>query len=211
MPAEPISVTNEELKHKDTPITWLDNFLGMLFQPVETLNIMSNPGLLPPNSAELLGSMLIVIICALTNSCVYNSALLWALRVNTRMSLLLWLANAMFSIMMILFFWLALAVFIRLSAALIKSKVSLRACFLVTGWAFTPLIFKAPAACFSNVTELGEILSIVISVWFFVLVLFAFDSLLKFGRLKALAFMLLLPPCLFLCYCVCLIFASTFI
>jgi hypothetical protein len=202
MPAEETMPGNQEnAAPSEDPHSWLDIFYGMLVSPIKTFAIISDPGLYSPQLAALLGSMLTVIISALADNCV-------AINSSSPDGLIL---DAISFTLADLFFWLILAIFARLLAAVIKVTVSMRTCLIVTGWAFVPLVFKAPAACFSNVTILGDILSLIVSIWFLVLVLFAFDSLLKLGRLKTLAFILFLPPCLFFSYFVAMIFANKFI
>ena len=169
------------------PASWLDICFGILVSPLKTLGVISNPELYAPRLSALIGSMLAVIITALSNSCVGMHSL-----GSSELA-----GNTIASILANLFFWLVLAIFLRLLAALINVQASIRSCLIVTGWAFLPLIFKASAACFSNVTPAGDLLSLGISIWFLILLVFAFDSLLKLGRLKTFAFMLFLPPCLF--------------
>jgi len=180
---------------------WLDIFFGILVNPIKTFAVISNPDLYSPQLTALLSSMLVVIIAALADSCIAINSFVSA-------ELILDVVSSLFSN---LFFWLVLTIFARLLAAAMKVRISTRSCLIVSGWAFVPLMFKAPAACFSNVTILGDCLSLIISFWFLALVLFAFDSLLKLGKLKTLAFMLFLPPCLFFSYFIAMIFANKFI
>jgi Yip1 domain len=198
--ADAVTIINSDLQ-KQYRSHWLDIFFGLLISPIKTFNAISNPDLYSPHMAALLGSMLVVIICALADSC---------MSVN-HFSSDEWIPDVISLILFDLFFWLVLAVFARLLAAALKVTTSMRSCLIVMGWAFVPLILKAPAACFSNVTMLGDILSLVVSFWFLVLIAFAFDSLFKLGKLKTLAFVFFLPPCLFVSYFVTMALASKFI
>jgi hypothetical protein len=187
--------TNSEQHH------WLDIFFGLVVSPIKTFNFISNPVLYSPGLDALLGAMLIVIVAAAADSCVSINSFVTEELISEVTS----------SIVSDLFCWIVLATFARLLAAAMKVNTSIRSCLIVTGWSFVPLLLKAPAACFSNVTILGDILSMAVSFWFLALLLFAFDSLLKLGKLKTLAFVLLLPPCLFFSYLVAIVFANRFI
>ena len=180
---------------------WLDIFFGLLVSPIKTFKIISNPDLYLPQLSALLSSMLVVLIAGLADGCPTISSF----------GLDKLIPDVIASILSDLFFWLALAVLARILAAAMRVNISMRSCLIVTGWAFVPLVLKAPATCFSTVTILGDIFSLVVSLWFLVLVLFAFDSLLKLGKLKTLAFVLFLPPCLFFSYLVAIAFANKFI
>ncbi len=198
------SLSGSNLDHtpeRSQSIVWLDIFYGMLISPIATLRIIGNPSAYMPHLAALLGTALIVIIAVGAESAVGADSLsIGALGLA-----------AIGSIFSGLFFWLILTTFVRLLAALMGKEVSIRSCFIVTGWAFLPLLFKAPAACFSNVTIFGDVLSLIISGWFLILELFAFDSVLGLGRFKTLAFVLFLPVGLFFTYLLSVVFASIFV
>lgn len=182
-------------------IAWLDIFYGILISPMETLKVIGDPSLYPPQLSALLGSLLIVVIAVGAESAVgANSSSIGALAISTFVFILTGL-----------FLWLILAIFLRMLAALMAKEVSLRSCFIVTGWAYLPLLFKAPAACFSNVTIFGDIFSLIFSFWFLLLELFAFDTVLRLGRFKTLAFVLFLPACLFFTYLLSGALASLFV
>jgi len=177
---------------------WIDIFYGMLISPIQTLNVLSNPALYPPGLSAVLGSILIVVLCALANSATAGDCA----SINDLA------LNMIGSCLATLFFWLTLALFLRLLAAVMKIETSIRCCFIVTGWSFLPLVFKAMAACFSNATVFGGLLSLSLSLWFLFLELFAFDCVLKLGRFKTLGVILVLPPCLFFAYFISMIFVG---
>jgi hypothetical protein len=180
---------------------WLDVFFGILVNPIKTFNFVSSPELYSTSLSALPGSMLAVITAAIADSCISLSS-------SAAEELI---SDFLLSVLVDLFAWFVLATFARLLAAVSNIKSSMRSCLIVTGWSFVPLIFKAPAACLSNVSIFGDVLSVVVSLWFIVLVLLSFDSLLKFGKLKTLAFVVVLPPCLFFSYVISIILANKFI
>ena len=179
-------------------IAWIDIFHGMLISPIRTLNVLNSPNTYMPGFSALLGSGLMVILCALAKGFVgaYDSS----------PAQVAW--NVSGSFLASIIFWLALALFVRLIAAFMRIETSTRCCFIATGWAFVPLIFKSIAACFTNATIFGDVLSGCLSLWFLVLQLFAFDSLLKLGRFKTLGIILILPPLLYFTYFISMIFVG---
>jgi len=180
---------------------WLDIFFGIFVNPIRTFNFISDPEIYSASLNALLGSMLAVLTAAVADSCV-NLASSAADEL---------ISDFLLSVLVDLFAWFVIATFARLLAAVSNKNTSARSCLIVTGWSFIPLILKAPAACLSNVSIFGDFISVAISLWFIVLMLFSFDSLLKFGKLKTLAFVLVLPPCLFFSYVISIIFANKFI
>jgi hypothetical protein len=196
---ETIADNKHALAGQEDKYGWLDIFYHILVSPVKTFAIINSSRLYSSDFSAIIGAMLAVVVAALADSGI------------TSLSVDGLFLSFSGSVISDLFFWLTLAMFLRLLAAVMKINAPLRSCLRVTGWSFVPLVLKAPAACFSNVTILGDVLSLIISVWFLVLVLVAFDSLLKLGRLKTLVFILFLPPCLFFSYFVSMIFANKFI
>jgi hypothetical protein len=176
----------------------IDIFYGMLMSPIETFKVLSHQ--YSAQLPSLVGPALIVTLAALADA---------ATSFNSSSGAVSAMALSLFgSFIGKMFFWFVLVFFLRLLAAFLKEQTSIRICCLVTGWAFVPIIFKSITTCFSNATELGDILSWCLSIWFLLLQLFAFDSVLKLGRFKTLGVILILPPCLFFAYFICMIFAG---
>ncbi len=190
--------TDNALPQDIAPVAWIDIFYSMLLSPIRTLNVLSNPGLYTPGFSALLGAVLIVVLCALAKGSVgaYSSTV-------SELSY-----NIIGASTVTVLFWITLAVFLRLIAALMRVETSIRVCFLVTGWAFIPLVFKAVAGCFANATIFGDIFSSFLSAWFLLLELFAFDCVLKFGRFKTLGVVLIVPPLLYFTYFLFMIFVG---
>ncbi len=179
----------------------IDVFYGILISPIKTFD-----ALISTHSAgisSLLGPVMIVFLAALAESTTgINSSTIIASAIAL---------NIFCSVIGKLFFWSVLIFFLFLLAAFLKQQASLRSHYLVTGWAFVPLVFKGVATCLSNATELGDTLSWCLSIWFLLLQLFAFDSVLKLGRFKTLGIILILPPCLFFAYFFSMLFAGLMI
>ncbi len=172
----------------------IDVFYGMLMSPIRTFNVLSTE--YPTRLSSLVVPILIVTLSALADA---NPSSITVPNIGF---------NMFGSLVGKMFFWFVLGLFLRLLAAFLKQPTSICSCYLVTGWAFVPLVFKAITTCFSNATEFGDVLSWCLSIWFLLLQLFAFDSVLKLGRFKTLGIILILPPCLFFAYFICMIFAG---
>ena len=181
----------------------IDIFSGMLTSPIRILNVLSKPNLYTPGLIPILGAVLLVAISALAESTTGN----YSASINSTATTF----HMLGSFIGMMFFWSVLAVFLRLLAALFKEQTSISSCFVVTGWAFVPLVFRAVATCFSHATVFGDIITWCISIWFLLLQLFAFDSVLQLGRFKTLGIILILPPCLFFAYFISMIFAGAII
>ena len=179
----------------------IDIFYGMLTSPIQTFNMLSSP--IPASLSSLLNAVLIVVVAALAESSATSH---FSALTSSGIAL-----NIIGSFLGKIFFWSALAIFLRLLAALFRQPTSVSTCYTVTGWAFLPLIFRAIASCFSNATAYGDIITLILSIWFLLLQLFAFDSVLKLGRFKTLGIILILPPCLFLAYFLSMLFAGAVI
>ena len=179
----------------------VDIFYSMLLRPIQTLDIQSN--ISSTEKLSLVSPILIIIFTALSDISMsnYSSSV-------TGTDIAMTVFASLFGKF---FFWNVLSLFLYLLAALLKRPANLRACYAVTGWSFVPLLFKAVATCFSNATIFGDLLSCSLSIWFLVLELFAFDSVLRLGRIKTLGLVLILPPCLFFAYFISMIFAATLI
>lgn len=197
MADDSINLTTSTKDEEFEPNSWINIFRGMLIVPIKTLTALSTSEISDKTSV-LLGGALIVVLSALSMAApdAYSSS------IN---GILLKLLGSIFSN---LFFWTILAIYCRALAALLRVDTSIRYCFVVTGWAFAPLIFKSVAGCFSNATVFGDIISGCLSCWFLVLELFAFDAVLKLGRFKTLGILLILPPCLFVTYFISMMFAG---
>lgn len=187
--------------HSNDFFNWLELFYGILTSPRATLAQLSNRDLSPPGLAALFGAMLVVILSSL--ACSSNAIDSVSLTGVTGDIVALILGN--------LFCWAMLAIFVRLLATTKKIPLSLRTGFLVTGWAFVPLTLKAPIACINNVLPLTGAFSLLVSIWFLILELLAFNCLLALGKFKTLVFILFLPPCLFFSYLISMLFANKII
>lgn len=188
-PRQPITINNG-----------IDVFSGMLISPIRTLNMLSTQPSIELSS--LIGPIFIVALAGLAEG---------TMSANFSSSALIIGLSLFGSVIERMCFWFVLILFLILLAAFLKQQISLRSCYLVTGWSFAPLIFEGITTCFSNATEFGGILSWCLSIWFLLLQLFAFDSVLRLGRLKTLGVVLILPPCLFFAYFISMLFAGVMI
>jgi len=190
------------IEHKQPILqTGLDIFHGVIISPVKAFGMLSRS--YPSAPATLLSAVLVVSVSSLTDINVGNE--------SSSISTFGIALSILGSFIGKIIFWSVLATFLRLLAALLKQETSIGSCFVVSGWAFTPLIFRAVANCFSNAIVFGDILSCCFAAWFLLLQLFAFDSILKLGRFKTLGVVLIVPPCLFFAYFIAMIFAGAMI
>jgi hypothetical protein len=179
-------------------VSGIDIFHGLIMSPAQILNTLSNSDSF--GSAQLMGAVVVVVGSALADISMNSQSSI----TGTGLAL-----SMLGSLIGKIIFWCVLAFFLRMLAVLLRQTTSISSCFMTTGWAFMPLLFMAVATCFSNATIFGDAISCCFAMWFLILELLAFDAVLKLGRFKTLGVILILPPCLFFAYFICMIFAGT--
>lgn len=168
-------------------IGWANIFYGILIAPATTLDVLANPLRYRADSKGVLGAISAVFLCALlegfAQSCFDTQPLALSVSITFVSDLVT---------------WIMLAVFLAVWARCLKRETKFSSALVVTGWAFVPLIFKAPLACYVLASKSTMVFLLVLPViWFFILELIAYDSILKMGKARTLGIVVLLPPILF--------------
>jgi hypothetical protein len=182
-------------------IGWANIFYGLIIAPVTTLNVLANPRIYRVDRQGVMGVLALVVLCGLIES--------FAQAALDRQQPLANCVLAAFANDCLT--WLILSAILLAWAALLKTETSFRTALIVTGWAYVPLIFKAPIVCFGlAATGFAQILLVLPVLWFFILELIAFDAVLKLGKVKTFGIVILLPPMLIIaCLFWCLFWAIT--
>jgi len=169
---------------------WADIFFAMLSEPEKTLAILADSSFFLPQASALFGTGLLVALASMISN-LADAAL--ESTPPTLFELIGGLCGSFF-------FWFSLAVFLKLLAVWVRHESSLRTCAIVTGWAFLPLIFKAPFMCISMSQTFWGLLMVIPSYWFLILQMYAFDSVLKLGKLRMIVLAVAIPPLVVITY-----------
>jgi hypothetical protein len=170
-------------------IGWANIFYGMLIAPATTLNVLANPGLYGADARGVLGAFVTIFLAGLVESFAQSA-------LNQEQSTGLFVFTSLIGD---LFNWLTLAFLLYVLARGLKIETKFRSTLIVTGWASVPLIFQAPIVCYALAAKASaEFFLALPMIWYFALELFAYDSILKLGKIKTLGIVILLPPILFL-------------
>ncbi|PWT94511.1 MAG: hypothetical protein C5B53_12960 [Candidatus Melainabacteria bacterium] len=176
----------EEVKER---IGWTNIFYGMLIAPATTLNVLANPRLYGADARGVLGALATIFLSGLIESFAHSV-------LDQEQSTGLFVITSLFGD---LFNWLTLAVLLYVLARCLKIETKFRSALIVTGWASVPLVFQAPIVCFAMAAKSSaEFFLALPMIWYFALELFAYDSILKLGKIKTLGIVILLPPILFI-------------
>jgi len=170
--------------------SWTDIFLGVLTAPSGTFKLLADPLVFAGHRNHLLQATVCVSICAATQS----QGQLIASGEPFKVS------SILVSVFGEIFFWLVLASLLYYLTELFSSKLTFARILILTGWAFVPLLLTGPCALFCRYQNGFQFLLSLLGLWFVILEFLAFRTLLKFGKLKALILLLLLPPVLFFTY-----------
>jgi hypothetical protein len=172
-------------------LLWADIFFAILSEPRKTLAILADARAYVADKSAIFGAGLLVVLANMIAG-IADGAM--ANNVPTLMELF---GAAISSIML----WLFLAFLLHVVSRWTSETTGKRNCLVTIGWAFLPLIFKAPALCFALPwLHSGWILALP-NFWCFVLQMQAFDVILKLGKFKLITLMFLLPPLLIFAYC----------
>lgn len=175
----------EEKSGSRPPVTmWADIFFAILAEPEKTMAVLADSSFYVPDLSALFGTGLLVALASMV------SELADAALQGTPPTLLELIGGLCFS----LIFWFCLALILKLLAVWVRNDSRLKTCAIVTGWAFLPIIFKAPFMCLSMSQSFLGLLMIIPAYWFLILEMYAFDSVLKLGRLRMFVLAIAIPP-----------------
>jgi hypothetical protein len=178
LPQAPVMPPEVEL-----PIdSWADIFFCVLFAPMKCFEALGDPLVYPVEKNALLGVTAAVWV-AITFDAFAKSILAGEI---DHFSVL---GSTISGFML----WFTLAGFLRFLSGWTKGNVPYKTCLITTGWAFIPLILKAPFVCLTLWTPLFGILLVSVTLWFFFLQVIAFDSVLKLGRMRTVTLMVAVP------------------
>ncbi len=172
----------------ERPFLWADIFYAILSEPQKSLLMLADSSQYEPDKSAIFAAGLMVVLASTIGN-LASKALEGATPALSEI-----VGSAFLSIV----FWYALALLLKFFSSWRSNRISLGNCLIVTGWAFLPLIFKAPIMCFSLAAPLCNIFMIALDFWFCFLEIEAFDAVLKLGKLKMITLLVVLPP-LFLC------------
>jgi hypothetical protein len=185
--ALPPSEDHSSLSSEDS-IAWVNIFYGILIAPATTFRVLSNPDMYKTNSSAVLGAVLTFCLCSLVDGFAQGA-------LNNGQPLGLLVAVTFVSDFLL---WLLLAVLLSAWARWMKIEAGFWSAFVVTGWAFVPMVFKAPVVCYNALGDGWAIFLVSIPlIWFFILELLAFDAILKLGKAKTLAIIFVAPAVVF--------------
>jgi hypothetical protein len=191
-PSSPEVLVAEEKSLESRPpvVMWADIFFALLSEPEKTLAVLADSSFYAPDRSALFGTGLLVALASMI------SYLADAALEGTPPTLFELVGGLCGSFI----FWFFLALFLKLLAVWVRHDSSLKTCAIVTGWAFLPLIFKAPFMCFTIALPFLGLLMVIPSYWFLILEMYAFDSVLKLGRLRMFVLAIAIPPLVVLTY-----------
>jgi hypothetical protein len=184
---EPVALPSQEEQSFDgrnEPIAWPNIFYGLLIAPATTLKVLANPHMYKADAYAVVGSLTTFCLCAAIES--FAQA---ALEKENPLVLAVGLSFAGDVIT-----WLMLAIFLAVWARCLKCKTNFWSALVVTGWAFEPVIFKAPIVCYHAACHGCGMLLALPAIWFLILELLAFDAVLQLGKARMLAIILVAPP-----------------
>jgi Yip1 domain len=186
----PIYSDNVEGSTSPTGISfaWIDIAYGILFSPGKTLEILGNSAVYKTGKRAFIECFIAFLLSALVSN-IAKAALEFDCQSVAAFVIIATLMN--------LFTWLSLAMFLQFLGSLFNRSVNWLSTFIVTGWAFLPLIFTAPIACFVLASSVCSILLLIPLFWFSYLQLLAFASLLKLGKVKTVSLLMVMPPIIF--------------
>jgi len=178
LPQAPVPIPEVEL-----PIeSWADIFFCVLIAPMKCFEALGDPLVYPVEKNALLGVCAAVWI-SITFDAFAKSILAGGI---DHFSVI----GSTFSSLML---WFTLAAFLRFLSGWTKRSVPYKTCLATTGWAFIPLILKAPFVVLTLWSPLFGILLLSVTLWFFFLEVIAFDSVLKLGRMRTVTLMVAVP------------------
>jgi len=203
IPAYEESVPPAERAHNPPqPVfMWADIFFALLSEPEKTFAVLAQSPDYEPDGSALFGAALLVALANMI-SIIADAALDGA--PPTVFALISGLCAAFI-------FWFVLALLLKFLCAWERGNTSFKTCAVVTGWAFLPLIFKAPFMCMSASMSFLGFLAIIPAYWFVLLQLRAYDSVLKLGKLRMLALAFVLPPLVVIAYLFWLTVSATLV
>ncbi len=187
LPQAPLLPTED-----DMPIeSWADIFFCVLFAPMKCFEALGDPLVYPVEKNALLGVSAAVWI-AITFDAFAKSLLAGGIDHFSVLG----------STISSLFLWFTLAAFLCFLSSWTKGNVPYKTCLVTTGWAFIPLILKAPFVCLTLWTPLFGILLLSVTLWFLFLEVVAFDSVLRLGRMRTVTLMVAVPAIFVVVYIV---------
>jgi hypothetical protein len=163
---------------------WADIFFAMLSEPEKTLAILAQSSLYEPDPSALFGSGLLVALASMIGN-LADAGLEGA--PPTLLELIGGLCATFF-------FWFCLALLLKFLSIWFRHNATFKTCAVVTGWAFLPLIFKAPFMCISLSEPFLGFLMVIPTYWFLILEMYAFDSVLKLGKVRMIVLAIAIPP-----------------
>jgi hypothetical protein len=182
------AVEDQLPKRDGETIAWANIFYGMIVHPVTTLKVLVNPDIYKSNVAAFAGVLALVLITSVIES--------FAQAVLNHQGAVAMLVTM--SLIGDLLCWLVFSVFLAILLYFVRREIKVGRAFIACGWAFVPLIFKAPiAACAVGSNLACSLLGAISTFWFILLQLFAYDALLKSGRWKTIALTMLAAPVFF--------------
>jgi hypothetical protein len=179
---------------------WADIFFAMLSEPEKTLAILAQPEHYEPDLSATFGAGLLVALASMIG----NLADAGLEGVPPSLFELIGGLCATFV------FWLCLALLLKFLSIWVRHNTPFKSCAVVTGWAFLPLIFKAPFMCISTAHPILGILMVIPAYWFIILEMNAFDSVLRLGKLRMIVLAIAIPPLVVLSYIFWLAASATF-
>src|SRR5271156_3569753 len=120
-------------------VVWADIFFAVLSEPRKTLRVLADSSQYEPDRTALFAAGLMVVLSNVIGN-LASKAL-----AGSKPTLIEIVGGAFSAI----FFWCALALILKFLAAWRRNTASWGNCLCATGWAFLPLILKAPIMCFA--------------------------------------------------------------
>jgi hypothetical protein len=165
---------------------WPDIFYSMLATPSQTLRFLADTQTNAPSYGVLSGAFLTFILSALCKG--FSQVSLAS--PHPYLSVIASLVGDLFLLS-------TLCIFLTILAGFLKIKTTFTSILVVTSWAFIPAIFQAPISCFLNLSKTWGFLSDLSTLWFCLLQFFAFEAVLKVGRLNTISLIAITPPLFF--------------